>query len=227
MKQLIPNCCLTLVIAWLAAPAQAGFQYGFYGITNRDAGNTATGESQLSLDVSDAGSGLVRFQFDNAGPLASSITDVYFDDRAKPSLFLTSINTIENQTGVQFSENARPGNLPGGRKATPRFKATRGLTADSDSPVQSNGVNPGETLGILLELANGHIFNDVVAAIESTALRVGIHVQGFDNGRSESFINQSTPHPPPVVPEPSGLALFALGAIGVFVGRRWRQHRAD
>ena len=223
IKRALPFGLGVTLILLSGISAEAGFQYSFDNITNNSPVSAAIGEAQLSVTVSDEGAGLVRFQFDNIGPEASSITDVYFDDRADPSLFVPVIDTIENQDGVQFAEMARPKNLPGGRNLDPRFKATRGLTADSDSPVQSNGVNPGETLGLLLELANGHIFQDVLSAIDSAALRIGIHVQGFANGESESFVNSGSPTPPPVVPEPSGLTLFSLAAIGLVLGQRWRR----
>jgi len=68
-----------------------------------------------------------------------------FDDGS-----LVGIFSIDNSDpGVAFSDPAVPGNLPGANNASPAFVATTGFSADSDPPVQPNGVNPGETLGIL------------------------------------------------------------------------------
>ncbi len=202
-----------------ASGADAAVSYSFTGVSNNSPTSTAIGEANLSMMVSDNGGGYVRFDFYNSGPEASSITDVYFDDAVDPSLFVTPISQIINSSGVSFSEGARPGNLPSGGD----FTATRGLTADSDAPVSFNGVNPGETLGLILQLDNGNNFNDVLTALSDSTLRVGIHVQAFSNGQSESFINNPGGSPP-AVPEPSSLAIIGLGAL--FAGRRLRQRAA-
>ncbi|HQG49608.1 MAG TPA: hypothetical protein PK373_11010 [Sedimentisphaerales bacterium] len=66
-----------LVCTCLAAPAWADPTFGFYKLTNNNVENLS---SQLSVVVSDAGSNQVLFKFFNNVGIASSITDVYFDD---------------------------------------------------------------------------------------------------------------------------------------------------
>jgi hypothetical protein len=66
-------------IGLLAGPMAANaVPFSFDCITNNSATNCATGENQLHLEVTDEG-GFAKFLFTNSGPLASSITDVYFD----------------------------------------------------------------------------------------------------------------------------------------------------
>jgi hypothetical protein len=192
-----------------ASSAEAAVSYSFTGVSNNNATNTAIGEANLSMMVSDNGGGFVRFDFYNSGPEASSI--------------VTPISQIINGSGVSFSTWATPGNLPGGNDVG--FDATRGLTADSDSPkVPQNGVNPGETLGVVLQLNNGNNYGDVLTALADSSLRVGLHVQAFAGGGSESFVNNPGGGTPPAVPEPSTLAIFGLGAL--FAGRRMRRRNA-
>lgn len=225
MRTAIP--ILTLAIALAASGprvVEAGAVYSFNGVTSNDATNVAIGESQMSLTVLDSGGGFVTFEFSNSGPAASSITDIYFDDSVDPALFSTSISSIDDSgAGVSFSELAAPGNLPGGSMIG--FSATKGLTADSDPPVSINGINPGETVGVTLELANGHAFSDVNSALADGSLRVGIHVQAFADGGSESFVN--TPGgSPPAVPEPGSMAIFGIGLAG-FVARCRKRRKLD
>lgn len=192
------------------SPAQAAL-FSFGCITNNSAANCSTGESQLFVDVTDAGSNQVSFTFTNTGPNLSSIADVYFDDGT-----LLGIASIDNSSaGVSFSQGANPGNLPGGNSIG--FQTTAGFLADSDAPVQPNGVNPGEYLGITFNLLSGVTYMDTITAMQSgTDLRIGIHVQGFEYGGSESFINNVT-----VVPIPAAIWLFGTGLIGLIgVARR-------
>lgn len=206
-----------LVVTMAVSAAQA-VPYSFVGVSNNNATNTTTGQAQLSLDVTDSGSGTVSFTFNNAGPLASSITDVYWHDQAG---VLGTMGSITGSSGVSFSQGASPGNLSGGN--TIGFSVSpSGASADSNSPVQPMGVNPGEWLTIVWSLVSGTTFSDVIAALnlggnQAGSLRVGIHVQGFANGGSESFVNG----PPAPVPVPAaGLMLVAgLGALG-FARRR-------
>jgi hypothetical protein len=197
--------CLVLLGAWLPENA-AAVTYTFNGITNNNAGDTTVGETQLSVNVTDAGGGLVRFELLNAGPAASSITDIYFDDAG----LFADLNTIQESAGVSFSEGASPGNLPGGNSITPKFTVTTGLLADSDPPVQPNGVNPGEWVAVYLALAAGQTFADVLADLADLSLRIGIHVQGFFGGGSESFINNPSPIPLPPAVVLLGTALAGL-----------------
>ena len=192
------------------SPAHAAL-FGFDNITNNNAGDAAIGESQLSVEVTDAGSDQVLFTFLNSGPEASSSANVYFDDGSLLS-FHDLIDADDNggDPGVDFSQGASPPNLPGANNASPPFVTSAGLSFDSDPPAQPNGVNPSESLGILFDIASGSSFADVIDSIVSTDLRIGIHVQGFASGGSESFVNNPAP-----TPEPATMLLLVSGLIGL------------
>lgn len=216
MKSLAAAAALAVGLAVSAAQAAT---YSFVGVTNNNATNTATGQNQLSVDVIDSGSGTVSFTFNNSGPLRSSITDVYWDDQAG---LLGTMGSITGSSGVSYAQHASPGNLPGGN--TIGFSVSpSGASADSNPPVQPSGVNPGEWLTIVWSLVTGASYSDVLAALnlggdQSGSLRIGIHVQGFANGGSESFVND-TPAPVPV-PAAGVLLMGGLAAIGLLRRRR-------
>lgn len=192
--------------------------YAFNCLTNNNAANCVAGQAQLFMDVRNTlNPNQVLFEFRNVGPAASSIADIYFDDGS-----LLGISQIFNMSGVSFSVGASPGNLPGANGASPAFATTAGFSADSDAPVSSNGVNPGEKVGILFNLISGQTYTNVVNALGiaggTNGLRVGIHTQSFSNGGSESFVNQS------VSPVPEAkqwfMMLVGLGFVAVRAMRR-------
>ena len=210
MKNLITGLVVATALGIGFAPTASAETYGFMNISNNIAGDAAIGEAQLTVTVSDAGGGLVAFLFQNIGPDASSLTDVYFDDGS-----LLAIASITNTAGlVEFSQLASPPNLPSANNASPAFVTTSGFSADSDPPVQPLGVNPGETLTITYSLAGGQAFADVINEITNGTLRIGIHVQGFATSGSESFVNTG------LIPLPPALALGLVGLVGAAAYRK-------
>lgn len=193
-KPILSVVVALLAVMVVAVPALAlHATFGFEGCVDDTTNptNIATGESQLRMTVSDEGVGAnqAKFIFWNTGPNASSITDIYFADGT-----LLGIASINGGPGVDFSEGATPAELPGRNRCDPVFPVsgdvTKFFSADSDSPTQPNGVNPGEVLEITFNLINGMTFDDVVGALANGTLRVGLHIQGFAGGGSEAFQNQ-------------------------------------
>ncbi len=217
-----------LAIALLAAPAGAEL-WGFVNITGNSATDAAIGEAQMFVEVTPVDISrngyIAMFTFYNIGPERSSITDVYFDDGtllALSGLIDKDQNDLNHNgelgdPGVDFSLfPVSPPELPGRNNIDPPFETHEGFAADSDSDgegVFHNGVGPGESLGVLFDLQGGQTVEDVSEALRTGALRIGIRVQGYDDGGSESFVN---------VPVPGAVLLGAvgLGAVGL-VRRRW------
>ena len=215
LRNIILSLLMSVLFLFTVVPTPA-LSVGFVNITNNNAGDAAIGEAQLWVDVTSAeGGSQALFTFGNDGPYASSICDVYFDD----GTLLGIADIYDNgHAGVSFTQDASPGNLPGGNDILPNFETTAGFSADSDPPAQPNGVNPGETLGILFNLQSGGDFDDVVAELLDGSLRIGIHVQGFDTGGSESFINDDDGLlDPQAIPEPGTMLLLGSGLIGIAV----------
>lgn len=213
MRKILIAACAAF-LGFMSTAAEAGFQYGFSCITNRNVSNASVG-SQLKVDVIDPGWGnQVRFEFTNTGTKAGSITDIYFHDASN---ILASFGWVQNQTGVNFVAGANPATLSGGSAVG--FVTDTVLNTESTSTAY--GVNPGEKVGITLNLGAGKMFSDVVAAISTGAIRMGVQMTGFTYLGSESFVNTTTnTSPVPVTPEPSALALGGLACLGLLRRRR-------
>ena len=216
LKRLVV-CLLTVAAISLFSRDAAASEFNFDCITNNNSTNCSVLESQLSVTIglNATNSSMVDFLFTNLGPAASSITDVYFDD-PPPLLGLPGI--IAESSGVDFDPGCSPGNLPGGNP----YGFSSAYCADSDSPVQPNGVNPGEWVRLSYTLQSGATLADVLNAIAEGSFQVGIHVQGFANGGSEAGIIELTPDVTPV-PEPASIVLLGSGALAALARRRRRK----
>jgi hypothetical protein len=202
----VKHCARFLVGALLSAAAfaaQAAITFSFDCITANSGNNCGIGETQLKLTLSDGANGTTNFLFTNTGTQASSITDIYFD--WKSAGLALAKDAITQSAGVSFSWDATPADLPAGN--TIGFSADLGL--DSNKPTQPSGINPGEWLNI----AFAGSFNQLVQGLHSGDLQVGLHVQGFSNGPSGSFVS---------VPEPAvyALLLVAVPLLGFAIRRR-------
>jgi hypothetical protein len=192
----------------LGGTAHAGEIFSFGCLTLNKAADCNTGVNQLSMEVKGGLlPGTVEFIFRNTGPNASSVADIYFDWLDPADKF--PFGLIVNGSGVNFSWGAAPPNLPGGAP----IGFTADLAADSNNPTQPNGINPGEWLrfGFIGDLAS------TIADLYAGDLRIGLHVQGFRGGGSESFVSNSF-----VTPEPGTLAIvgFSLVALAGLTRRR-------
>lgn len=234
---------LTLValggLALLTGPpdAKASFiqTYYFAGLTSNSATDIAIGENQLRVDLHDggvvAGEHYARFRFRNDGLLASSITAVYFQDGA-----LIDLAEVIYSGGVEFSENEGNFNLPGGNElgfhSTKKF-STGLYSADSNPPTAPNGVNPNEWLDVIFLLKDGYTAQDVKDSLNGDndlTLKIGIHVQAFTGGGSESFLAQVDDPNVGVgggggeVPVPGGIVLLGSALVS-FCGYRGLRRR--
>jgi len=201
-------------------------------------------DSRLSFTMTLSDEGLsyygnqkVGFTFNNNSTATSSITDIYFDSRRGDSALNFNYVSIIEGPGVNFSKNARPKSLPSGSELDPIFDKTPEYSADSDSPVSHNGINPNEWLMLIFTLDYNKTINDIIFEIANggssylQSLRIGLHIQSlpwdscYDNDYDDYQSSCYCPDPPVCddstsainctepIPEPATIAMLMIGAI--------------
>jgi hypothetical protein len=165
-------------------------------------------------------SSVIDFIFSNNVGIASSISEVYFDNGASSSLFGSGF--IAEQIGTNFNfGSANPGNLPGGNSMTEPFNVTLSFLADAQGNPTKGVSESGDLLRIRMSLLSGITFGDVESALESGDLRLGFHVRAIGaDGNSDSFVSGGGQ--PPIVPLPPPALLGAGGLLACLSPRRRR-----
>jgi hypothetical protein len=195
---------LILLAPVLMPGAAQAATVSFNCITN-NAVDCPIATAQITVDVMDLGLSGVKFRFNNAGPLVSSISEVYFDNGT-----LLGISSVAHSSGDPWTGgSANPGNLPGGNTASPPFVATAGFLAEANPSPAQNGVRQGEYVDVVFALQGGGTYADVLSELMTGELRIGMHVIAFQSGGSVSLVNA------PVVPVPAAVWLFGSGLIAL------------
>ena len=188
---------LVLSVVAFSAPASA-VTFGFHCITNNSASNCAIGEAQMTVELLTNG----NLVFRNVGSTDSSIMYLAWEG---DSIIFAGVETPLGSVTMNFLNGAV---LPGADSLSPPFAPNDGAVADS----LAAGINPGETLLLLLIPNTNEAF---IQGVLDGTYRIGIEVQGFAGGGSESFINNIVP-----IPEPGSAALVAMGLVMLARRRR-------
>lgn len=182
-----------MILGLSAMPAEA-LMFEFADI------NSNIGQGRF-VDVTESVTGAdeILFMF-TIGPDGLDISDIYFAD---PTNILRDMVEIQNSAGVSFTEDKNPKNFPGGNLI--------GFITDFSAGAvgaKSNGLNIGESLGIVFNLENGMKYNDTIVAMQTGDLRIGVH--GSNGGIT----------PTSSVPEPATILLLGTGLVGLVGLRR-------
>ena len=208
VKSLLAVAGVAAVSAVSAAPAWA-FSFG------NIAGGDTSGDSYVNsftYTVTNQGSA-VRFDIFNSGNNVAApnmfISKVFFDDNgylSAPSLYGTNVGEVSFRGGPSNDQ------LPqGGNDFTTDYAFSRNPGGGNVGGVQGAESFPVSFRGN---------YDNIIAALDSGALRIGLHVQGLPNGQSDSYISSNTQD----TPEP--LTMLAAGAAVGF-GTMFKKQRAQ
>jgi hypothetical protein len=216
VKSLLAVVGVAAVSAVSAAPASA-ITFSFANI----AGGDTAGDSYVNsftFDVLNQGPAVV-FNIKNSGNAAASsmfISKVFFDDNG----YLSAPPAKLSNGDVAFSGGAGKDNFPQGGKG---FTTDYAFSSDNGAG-NLWGIQAGESLAVKF---TGN-YNNVIFALNSGALKLGLHVQALPNGASDSYISSSSTNTQDT-PEP--LTMLAAGAaVGfgtMFKKQRDRAQKAE
>lgn len=201
---------ITLVLVVLCGMAQASVVFSFALFTTNGVNNNRAGLNLWAEVYNGNGTATnATFKFHNDSWFTCCITQIYFDDGS-----LLGIGSLVNGPGTLYGSDAvtpGPGNLPAGNNLTPPFSADREFSIAPFAPVTPDGISPGEWVSVTFNLDSGGTLQDVLNELASGDLRVGIHIQAFPDGKSESAI---------MIPEPATATLLGVSGMFVWFGRR-------
>jgi hypothetical protein len=196
VKSLLAVVGVAALSAVSAAPASA-INFSFGNI----AGGDTPGDSYVdsfTFDVFNDESSVV-FNIKNSGNAAAPsmfISKVLFDDKGYLSAPSPNVSNIGE---VLFSDTGKDQLPQGGKGFSTDYAFSR-----NPGPGNAFGIQAGESLAVRF---NGS-YTNVLFALNSGALKLGLHVQALPNGASDSYISstgntQNTPEP---------LTMLAAGA---------------
>jgi hypothetical protein len=197
---------IAAISAMSAAPASA---FSFSNITGGDTVGDAL-YSSFSFNVTQSGTSSVLFNVSNAGNASAAsmfIGGVFFDDSGS----LLSNGAAVNNTTSAFGGDQGSSNLPQGNIVG--FTTDHAFFSNNGGGNQW-GVQAGESIGFSFA---GNYAN-VVSALNSGALRLGLHVQALPNGASDTYVSSQ--------PTPEPLTMLAAGAAVGF-GSMFKKQRAQ
>ncbi|MHC4069561.1 MAG: PEP-CTERM sorting domain-containing protein [Planctomycetota bacterium] len=200
-----------LIIAVLAVSSAHAVVYDFEVFTTN--GIYSDSLDGMYVEVTNGVVSFVDLTFYNGAAIQSNISGIFFDDGS-----LLGVDSITNSPShTNFSAPGSPGTFPGGHLLDPSFVTIKEFNTGAGSPPPQKGVNEGDLVNewviVTFELINGGTLADVLAELNSGALRIGIHITNLADGSSESAI---------LVPEPATMGLLGLG--GLLLLRRRRRH---
>lgn len=239
MRKIMFFLTLAAVLAFTVAPAKA-VTYPFESITNTNAANVLIGETYLKMAVTPYSTDKVDFKFYWSAVLGSQtnlhVSDFYFyDGKYVYGYQQNSLTNPEIIPGsgdqVYLSPFASP-QLPGGTNVG-LGNSSQFYSVDPNTPNPvTNGLQMDEEVTFRFTLKPSYKADDVIAAINRwislpitdkklvtwseppELFTVGLHVQGFANGGSESFVP---------VPLPGAVLLLGAGLARLVAYARRRE----
>lgn len=184
--------CAAVLFSGLSQAVSIG---SFSCITNNDAGNCAVGAAELSGDLT---GNILTITM--SGSDAAVATRIFIEGAG-----LTGGSFLDGVGIVTFGNAALGGNLPGGNSQG----FVSAIHFDAANPGPRNGIGYHNQDQTVVQLGRFRLNGDL------SDLRFGVHVTGYANGGSESFITSP-------IPEPSAAAVFGIGML--IAGRKLRRH---
>lgn len=233
--QLLSVCALFFLMslttqAAIFSESSSGSRVFDFNIFTTNGGYDYTDDpgADFSVDIhNDAGQ--AKFTIYNNSTVGGVITAIYFDNGTLLDLAMVDYTLSSSAMGeyLEFEQPSTPENLPAGGNLDPVFEtsineagAAEYFAVDSSAPNPiQRGIGSGEYLTIVFDLIDAgmdisEVWDAIGLAGDPAGLRIGLHIQSFDDAlsTSQSAINE--------IPEPATMGLLGLGGLLVLRRRK-------
>jgi hypothetical protein len=154
-----------------------------------DQSRCKAGGAGLAVEILDSGDGKAAFVLVNNSSVGLAVDRVYVEDRGGTLVGPPQI--LNNEPEVSFEWTGKQKQFAGAAGVRPVFRVDPNLSVVAQQPGARLGINAGESLGLVYDIAIGRTLADVIHDLNSGKLRFGVDTVDPSGSARGSLVTQT------------------------------------